>query len=325
MTLQESKQVVVTGAYGFIGSNLVRALNTAGYTKLILVDRFSTDGRWRNMRGIQFEALMDPDEFLMRAREICEEKPTVIFHLGACSDTQEEDEEYVFENNFSYTTELQRAVDPTGALLVYASSAATYGGLEGLMDEDVEIRSLAPLNAYAMSKQLTDEYFEDRGILEKVVGVKYFNVYGAREEHKGRMISMVYRGWQQAKQTGVIKLFESDREDFSNGGQRRDFICVEDVVSATVALASQEQVRGLVNVGSGQSRSWNDLAESIYTALGLPAKIEYFPMPLSLKGKYQYLTEAKIDKMKQVAPTWPNYSLEEGVAKAVKYYEQELT
>jgi ADP-L-glycero-D-manno-heptose 6-epimerase len=273
------------------------------------------------MRGIKFSQMMLPEEFSEIAKFMCSEKKTVVIHLGACSDTQEEDENYVMQNNFRYTVDLYESIRDTGALFVYASSAATYGGLEGVMDDSSDIRSFLPLNAYAMSKQLVDEYFLNKGYLNDVAGLKYFNVYGPHEEHKGRMISMVYRGWQQVKETSMIKLFSSDRKEFDDGGQRRDFISVMQAVEGTIAIASQDSERGLFNLGSGKSRTWNDLARAIFVALGCEENITYIDMPSSLKGKYQYFTEAKVDRIERILPNWSEATLEEGVKLTVEYFE----
>lgn len=322
INLTNCEQVVVTGAFGFIGTNLVRRLNALGHSELILVDRFSEDGRWKNMRGIEFSRMMLPEEFSKNANSICTNKKTVIIHLGACSDTQEEDEHYVMQNNFRYTVDLYDTIRDTGALFVYASSAATYGGMEGVMDDSSDIRAFVPLNAYAMSKQLVDEYFLSKGYLNKVAGLKYFNVYGPHEEHKGRMISMVYRGWQQVKETGMIKLFSSDRKDFEDGEQRRDFISVMQAVEGTIAIASQNDERGLFNLGSGKSRTWNELAKAIFLALGCEENIKYMDMPDSLRGKYQYYTEAKVERIEKILPRWSEYSMEEGVRETIEYLEK---
>jgi ADP-L-glycero-D-manno-heptose 6-epimerase len=245
----------------------------------------------------------------------------VVFHLGACSSTTEQDLGYLMRNNYQFTRDLAEWAARRGLRFVYASSAATYGdGSAGMDDDDEQLPRLRPLNGYAFSKHRFDLYAKKRGLLDSLVGLKYFNVFGPNEGHKKEMRSLVRKAFEQVQQTGKIQLFKSYRPEYAHGEQRRDFLYVKDAVEMTLSLAANASARGLFNLGSGQARTWNELASAVFSALKAPPRIEFIEMPETLRGKYQYFTEANIKKLLSTGYKGPEFSLEEGVADYVQNY-----
>jgi ADP-L-glycero-D-manno-heptose 6-epimerase len=292
------KRVAVTGGAGFIGSALIWALNARGVDNILVVDRLRTDEKWKNLSALRFADYVDADEFEQRIlqHENFEELGCVI-HLGACSSTTETDAAYLLRNNFEYTKHLAHWALERKLQFVYASSAATYGALEVDLSEDRPLRTLRPLNMYAYSKQLFDLYAERQGWFDRITGLKYFNVFGPNEQHKREMRSLVHKAFGQIREKGSVKLFRSYRPDFADGKQERDFIYVKDAVEMTLHLV-ERGATGLFNVGSGRAHTWLDLVGPIFEVLGLPQKIEYIDMPLSMRDKYQYSTKANIDRLR---------------------------
>jgi ADP-L-glycero-D-manno-heptose 6-epimerase len=299
MTHIEKSRTLVTGGAGFIGSALVWALNRSGHDRILVVDRLGRSEKWRNLTPLAFDDYLEADA-LERAldRGRLDDIGTV-FHLGACSSTTETDASYLATNNFALTRTLADWACRRDIRFVYASSAATYGALEGDLSEDVDLRTLRPLNMYGYSKHLFDMYAERRGYFDRIVGLKYFNVFGPNEDHKGDMRSMVHKAFQQIRETAMVKLFRSERPEFKDGEQRRDFVYVKDAVAMTIHAAANPTVRGLVNVGSGQAHTWIDLATAVFDAMGTPPRIEFVDMPAQLRGKYQYSTRAVIDRLRR--------------------------
>jgi len=293
------KRLAVTGGAGFIGSALIWALNGRGIDNILVVDRLRSDEKWKNLAPLRFADYIDADEFEQRilASERFEELTTLI-HLGACSSTTETDAAYLMRNNYEYTKNLARWALDCKVQFVYASSAATYGGLEQNLSEDRPLHTLRPLNMYAYSKQLFDLYAEREGWLDKITGLKYFNVFGPNEQHKHDMRSVVHKAFGQIRETGSVKLFRSYRPNFADGKQERDFIYVKDAVEMTLHLA-ESGAPGLYNIGSGEAHTWLDLVEPIFEVLGLPQKIDFIDMPSSLREKYQYSTKATIDRLRE--------------------------
>jgi ADP-L-glycero-D-manno-heptose 6-epimerase len=293
-------RVLVTGGAGFIGSALVWALNREGVDDILVVDRLGSDEKWRNLVPLSYADYMDADELLERMRRDDARLAGVtgVFHLGACSATTERDAAYLARNNFDYTKECCRWALAAGARFVYASSAATYGdGARGMSDE-CELSTLRPLNMYGYSKHMFDLWARRRGLLAEIVGLKYFNIYGPNEDHKGDMRSLVNKAFHEIKQTGGMRLFQSHRADYAHGEQVRDFLYVKDAVSMTIHLMRAEGAAGLYNVGSGVATSWNQLARALFAAMGREARIEYVPMPEALRGKYQYRTQADTRRLR---------------------------
>ena len=305
---------VVTGGAGFIGRNVVAELNRRGTDRILVVDDLGTDERWKNLRGLKFEEILPIAEF--RAAVAADRLPAVrtVYHLGACSATTETNASYLLDNNTRYTRELCEWCLAKGARFVYASSAATYGdGAQGYSDADEATPTLVPLNMYGMSKHLFDLWALRRGLLGKIAGLKYFNVYGPGEGREGGMRSVMHKAYHQIRATGAVKLFKSYRPDYMDGEQVRDFVYVKDAVDVTLFCGENPQASGLFNCGTGQARSWNDLARATFAALGLEPKIDYIEMPESLRAKYQYFTQAEMAKLRAAGYVQPFTALEDGI------------
>jgi len=320
MQLDKSKRVLVTGGAGFIGSALVHALNERGVDRIVLTDVLGEDAKWRNLAPLQFEEYLDADQLLAAIHETPASLGhfDCVFHLGACSATTETDAGYLMENNYRYTRSLAEWAMETGARFVYASSAATYGDGSRGMEDTADIRQLRPLNAYGYSKQLFDLMALRNGWFDQIVGLKYFNVYGPNEYHKGEMRSLVCKAYEQVQATGKIKLFKSHRPEYRDGEQMRDFVYVRDAVGVTLHLAENEQAAGLYNVGTGVARTWLDLAHALFHALDRTPDIEFIDMPESIRDHYQYYTCAQIDRLRATGYDRSNYTLEAAIREYVQ-------
>jgi ADP-L-glycero-D-manno-heptose 6-epimerase len=316
-------RILVTGGAGFIGSALVWALNKLGLENILVADQLSNDEKWLNLAPLKFDDYIAAEALLKKVdgyryplREIA-----WVFHLGACSSTTERDVGYLMENNYHYTAILCNWASQIKARFIYASSAATYGdGSMGMKDDEAGIGSLRPLNAYGFSKQLFDLFVRRRGLLSKIVGLKYFNVYGPNEWHKGDMRSLVNKAFDQVRETGKIRLFKSYKPEFRDGEQMRDFLYVKDAVEMTLHLATAPKANGLFNLGSGQARTWIDLANAVFAALEQTPKIEFIEMPETIRDKYQYYTQASIEKLKATGYQGPLFTLEGAVKDYVQNY-----
>ncbi len=314
--------IIVTGGAGFIGSALVWKLNKMGEEEIVIVDELGSDEKWKNLIGLRFINIYHPDEFmeLILGNTFPFEVDT-IFHLGACSSTTEKDADYLLQNNFHYSRNLAKYAITNRARFIYASSAATYGdGSMGYLDDEHELNMLRPLNMYGYSKHLLDLWLHKTGYNEEVVGLKYFNVYGPNEYHKDDMRSVVHKAFGQIKETGSVKLFKSYKDGYKDGEQKRDFIYVKDAVDMTLYFYKNKNINGLFNVGTGKSRTWVDLVTAVFNAMDKPVNIEFIDMPEYLKEKYQYFTEANIDKIKKVGYTDDISSLEDGISDYVQNY-----
>lgn len=315
--------IIVTGAAGFIGRNTVAELNARGENELILVDELGKDEKWKNLVGLRYEDIVSPEEFLGLIEDGAFADARSIIHLGACSATTEKDADYLLRNNYQYTRVLCNWAQANEIRFVYASSAATYGdGAEGYNDADEVTPSLKPLNMYGYSKHMFDLWALKQGLFENIVGLKYFNVFGPYEDHKGDMRSVVSKSYEQIRATGVVKLFKSYKPKYKDGEQMRDFISVKDAVDVTLHFALQDPAApgGLLNCGTGKARTWVDLVTAVFGAMGLRPKIEFIEMPQQLQGKYQYFTEASDKKLREAGYTKPFTSLEEGVREYVQEY-----
>ena len=316
-----STPIIVTGAAGLIGRNVVAELNRRGHDNLILVDQLGTDEKWANLVGLRFDDIISPAKFIESVRADAAPRTSTCIHLGACSATTEKDADYLLENNYRYTRTLCEWSLRKNARFVYASSAATYGdGTLGYSDEDSVTQTLSPLNMYGYSKQLFDLWALQTGIMNRIVGLKYFNVYGPFEDHKGSMRSLVQKAYHQILERGYLELFKSYRDDFRDGEQRRDFVYVRDAVDVTLHFALNSQVSGLLNCGGGVARSWLDLARALFSAMGRTPDIRFIEMPESLREKYQYFTRADDAKLRRAGYAKTFLSLEEGVKDYVKTY-----
>lgn len=315
---------IVTGAAGFIGSALIHELNQRGESHIIATDILGQDEKWRNLSPLAFLDYVQADELMNRIEyddAWAFGDVRAVYHLGACSATTETDGDYLIKNNYRYTQRLAEWSLGRGARFVYASSAATYGdGTQGMDDKDPNISRLRPLNLYGYSKQLFDLHAMRRGYLDQIVGLKYFNVFGPNEYHKGEMRSLVCKAYEQIVQTGAIRLFKSYKPEFKDGEQMRDFVYVRDAVAMTLHLANSKSAGGLFNIGSGVARTWVDLGTAIFKALGRETNIAFIDMPESIRDQYQYFTCADISKVRDAGYTPPTTPLEEAVHDYVTRY-----
>jgi len=315
--------IIVTGGAGFIGSNLVRALNEMGEDNILIVDRLGTQEKWKNLIGLKFLDYEHKDTFLEKLeRGIFDYGIWSVFHLGACSSTAEKNADYLMENNYQFSKKLaSRFAAKKGLRFIYASSAATYGdGEQGYSDEHGSVSGLKPLNMYGYSKQFFDLWALKTGFLNNSVGLKYFNVFGPNEYHKADMRSVAIRAFYQAKESGIIKLFKSYRPDYEDGCQQRDFIYVKDAVRVTLHFFENPHMNGIYNVGTGQPRTFNDLALAVFKSLQITPEIEYIDMPQGLAPKYQYYTRADTSKLNASGFNHSFTSLEDAVQEYVTEY-----
>lgn len=305
--------IIVTGGAGFIGSCVVRSLNEAGRSDIVIVDNISETDKWMNMRNKKYIKYVHKSKFL-------EELPTyenveAIVHMGAQSSTTERDFDYLWENNFEYTKALWNYCAEKHISFIYASSAATYGDGSLGFNDRMDIDQLLPLNGYGYSKQLFDQWVKHQAktFPAQYCGLKFFNVYGPNEYFKGSMASMVFHGFNQIKETGKVKLFKSCNPNYKDGGQLRDFVYVKDICKVIMWLLVNKHVSGLFNVGTGRAQSFAELAEATFHALDLEPNIEYIDMPEKLRGKYQYYTKAEMSRLYDAGYPFEFMDVEKGV------------
>lgn len=312
-----NSMIVVTGAAGFIGSCIVKKFNDVGIEDIVCVDRLESDNKWLNLRGLKYYEYINADEFIDPEilNGLFDDGVTAVYHMGACSSTTERDVDYLFKNNVEYSQLLFKYCAEYDVPFCYASSAATYGGGE-FGYSDLSIDKLMPLNAYGYSKQVVDEWiFKQNKFPSKWYGIKFFNVYGPNEYHKGNMSSVVYQAFNQINETNSMKLFKSHHPDYQDGGQLRDFVYVKDTVEAMYRLMNDEHKgeSGIYNMGTGEARSFADLVKATFSAMGKDENIVYIDMPESLRDQYQYFTQAKMEKLHQALPDFNFHKLEDGV------------
>ena len=316
--------IIVTGGAGFIGSCLVRTLNDMGREDIVIVDHIEETDKWMNMRNKKYIEYINRDEFLERLPEF-KGKVSHVLHMGACSATTEKNFDFLYKNNYEYTKTLWKFCAEEGASFIYASSAATYGdGSNGFDDKD-DIKLLRPLNGYGYSKQLFDLWVEKElesghNTPKQHVGFKFFNVYGPNEYFKGSMASVIFHTFNKVSKTGKMGLFKSYKEGYEDGGQLRDFVYVKDICKVIKYMIQNPEVNGLFNLGTGKARSFHDLAVATFKAMGKEPDIEYIEMPETLREKYQYYTQANMEKLRSVGYTDEFYSLEAGAEDYVVNY-----
>ncbi|MCE9614103.1 MAG: ADP-glyceromanno-heptose 6-epimerase [Lentisphaerae bacterium] len=305
---------IVSGGAGFIGSNLVAALNARGLDNILIVDRLNHAAKQRNLNGLRYKDFVDKEVFRIALRAGTVQPAVTIFHLGACSSTTETNAAYLEDNNVGYSRDLCEWALTTGARFVYASSAATYGdGSLGYSDDDAMTPRYQPLNLYGHSKQKFDVWALNHRLFSRIVGLKYFNVYGPGEDHKGDMRSVVNKAFAQIRDSGELCLFKSYNPRYADGEQDRDFVYVRDAVNVTLYFHDHPDVSGLFNCGTGRARTWLDLAHAIFVAMGRAPRIRMIDMPDTLRAKYQYHTEAETTKLHAAGYRTPFTSIEDGV------------
>ncbi len=325
MNLLDEGKILVTGGAGFIGSALVWALNKRGLENIIIADYLGNDEKWKNLVPLRFDHYLEADylQEQLQSKERPFGKFSAIFHLGACSSTTETDASYLAKNNYEYTRFLAEWAIAQGTRFVYASSAATYGdGSQGMDDKNEDLTCLRPLNMYGYSKHMFDRYAQRRNLLQQIVGLKYFNVFGPNESHKGEMRSMADKAFQQIRDSGKVNLFKSYHPDFDDGEQKRDFLYVKDAVAMTLFLAENEKANGLFNIGSGQAQTWIELVEPIFNAMDKPVAIDFIEMPDHIREHYQYYTKADIEKLRKCGYNLPITPLKDAVSDYVSNYLQ---
>ncbi len=313
--------IAVTGGAGFIGSALVHELNRRGISEILIVDAADHKEKRHNLAALKYAVVQDKITFLASLRQRRLPALDAILHMGACSSTTETDWDYLRKNNYEYTKALARYALEKSIRFVYASSAATYGdGANGYEDDETNIETLQPLNLYGKSKQDFDLWARAENAFDHIVGLKYFNVYGPNEYHKGDMQSLIRKGYFQIKETGKLRLFKSYKPQYQDGGQERDFLYIKDAVAMTLFFLDTPGVSGLFNVGSGVARNWNDLAAALFKAMGVERSIEYIDMPLSIRDQYQYHTRAVMEKMQSEGYKKAATALEAGIEDYVREY-----
>jgi ADP-L-glycero-D-manno-heptose 6-epimerase len=315
--------IIVTGGAGFIGSAIIAALNKRGVTDILVVDERGKDKR-KNLADLRFADYAEKDDFL---KTVVRRKINIniesVFHIGACSDTTETDAEYLRKNNYQYSKIIAQWTTDADIRFIYASSAATYGdGSKGFSDNEEKIEQLQPLNPYGHSKQLFDLWARGKGLLKKIVGLKYFNVFGPNEYHKGDMRSFVLKAFEQIQDTGKVRLFKSHNPDYIDGEYMRDFLYIKDAVDMTLFFYDNPKITGLFNIGAGKARTWNDLVKAVFAAIGKSVKIEYIEMPDSIRNQYQYYTCAEIAKLRKAGYKKQIISLEDAIKDYVQNYLQ---
>lgn len=293
--------IIVTGGAGFIGSALVWALNARGERDIVIVDALDHDEKEHNMAPLKYERLIAGDEFRRQiaAGDFNDSRVSAVLHMGAISSTTEQDWEKLHDVNVSFSQEIIRWCTDRSVRCLYASSGAVYGdGTAGYSDDATLFEKLSPLNLYGKSKLLVDIWARDSGYLDTVVGVRYFNVFGPNEYHKGHMRSVISKKFDEVQRGGALKLFKSNKEQYKDGEQKRDFLYVKDAAAATLFLLEHPRAAGVFNIGTGRARTWNDVALALFTALGMPTAIEYIELPDILKDQYQNYTQADIRRLR---------------------------
>ncbi|MBD3296210.1 MAG: ADP-glyceromanno-heptose 6-epimerase [Candidatus Omnitrophica bacterium] len=316
--------IILTGGAGFIGSGLLWKLNQEGIEDILVVDSLGSSEKWRNLVGKRFTDFIHKNDFLEMVRNRTAPKPTHVIHMGACSSTTHTDADYYINNNYEYSKELAKWAVASKVPFLYASSAATYGdGSFGYSDSIENMERLKPLNMYGFSKHMFDLWVLQQGLVGKVTGIKFFNVFGPNEYHKGDMRSVVCKAFPVMRDEGVIKLFRSYDPGYADGEQKRDFIYIKDVAEVMFCFYKNRDRTGIYNLGTGRARSWNELAAAMFKAMGMPVNIEYIDMPEHLRKKYQYFTQAETSKLRSSGCDHQFTPLEDAIADYIGYLKEQ--
>lgn len=318
----DSSMIIVTGGAGFIGSAMVHKLNKEGHYDILIVDNLNTSEKWKNLVQLKYTEYIPKFEFydiLLNSENSFD--VDYVIHMGACSSTTQNDMDYLFKNNVEFSKNLVEWCIQNHIPFIYASSAATYGeGEHGFDDDHALVPKLRPVNRYGYSKQLFDLWVLENHLEDSITGLKFFNVFGPNEYHKGDMASVISKAYHTIKADGYFSLFKSHREDYGDGEQKRDFVYIKDITDAMWFLMQEPQKTGIYNLGTGKARSWNDLIHAVFKAMDLKPDIRYIDMPENLRGAYQYFTEAKMEKLKNAGYKSKFHSLEEAVKDYVQNY-----
>ncbi len=314
-------RVLLTGGAGFIGSCLLWKLNSEGIKDVIIVDSLGTSDKWQNLTGKEFEDYLEKEDFLdYLESDKLKGALDLIVHFGACTSTTEKDASYLIENNYLYSKRLAKWALTHKVPFIYASSAATYGdGKLGYSDSDENSLKLRPLNMYGYSKQLFDLWLIRNKLSNKVTGFKFFNVFGPNEYHKGDMKSVIAKNFDNVAGGERMQLFKSYKKDYPDGGQKRDFVYIKDAVEVVYYFITHLNKKGIFNLGTGEARTWNDLAAALFRAVNRKAEIEYIEMPEAIREKYQYYTQADLTKLREAGCRHNFFSLEEAIKDYVPY------
>ncbi|MDD4957415.1 MAG: ADP-glyceromanno-heptose 6-epimerase [Candidatus Omnitrophica bacterium] len=316
--------IILTGGAGFIGSCFLSKLNQEGVEDILVVDHLDSSEKWRNLAGKSFIDYVQKDDFLRMVQERKLPRPKAVVHMGACSSTTCTDADYFIKNNYEYSKVLAEWTLKSKVPFIYASSAATYGdGSAGYSDKVDSIKGLKPLNMYGLSKHMFDMWVLSSGLIGKVTGIKFFNVFGPNEYHKGDMMSVICKKFRQVRDKGKITLFKSYDPEYADGEQKRDFIYIKDVVDVMYHLLNNPDKTGIFNLGTGKARSWNDLAGAMFAALGKEPVIEYVEMPEDIRPKYQYFTQAEMARLKGTGYSRTFRELEDSVKDYIGYLSKE--
>ena len=316
--------IIVTGGAGFIGSAFVWKLNQEGIEDIIIVDRLGTTDKWKNLVNLRFANYIHKADFYeMIYNDTVRFDVDAIIHMGACSSTTERDADYLWQNNNVYTGLMAEYAIEHSIRFIYASSAATYGdGAQGFSDDHDKINNLKPINMYGYSKQVFDLRALKHSWENNIAGIKFFNVFGPNEYHKGDMTSVIFKAFQQIKESGKVRLFKSYLSEYPDGGQLRDFVYVKDCIDVMWWLFKNQDANGIFNLGTGKARTWNDLINAVFDAMEIKSNIEYIEMPESLRNQYQYFTQAEMRKLRDYGCPVEFSSLEHSVRDYVCNYLQ---
>ena len=316
--------IILTGGAGFIGSCFLRKLNDEGIKDIIVVDHLDDSDKWKNLFGKKFIDYVQKDDFINKIYTHKMPRPSHVIHMGACSSTTLTDGDYYIKNNYEYSKILAEWALTQQSQFIYASSAATYGdGSLGYSDADENTVNLKPLNMYGYSKHLFDMWVINNRLINKVTGLKFFNVFGPNEYHKGEMRIVICKTFSEVRDKGKIRLFKSYNKEYPDGGQKRDFIYIKDAVEAMYTIFQDAKIKGIYNLGTSKARSWESLAKAMFKSLGKKPDIEYIDMPEELKGKYQYFTEADMRRLRGAGCDIKYRTLEESVDDYVGYLKHQ--